>query len=353
MKNERRLIYSYLENEQRGQKIHELIAPYIIASDNVLDANCGVCPVSRYIQCKDVLAFDVDEDMVRESHNYLPSVINCSDEEFTNTQNRYTDKYYDVVMLLGITGGGVKEIESDYEFNFLRNRIKNFAPRVIVLEASLMYESAKPIVAALSCFKEYDVKREVITIETDKEILKERVVFIFTKKDKRNYAEKYRDYSESLQKGHTLKTDCWNEVRYEYAIRADVYLEQDETIFNEAKEKGFNVVQGDIREMPFKDKEFDTIVDMSTIDHVLEFRRVLSEYNRTLKAKGILLLVTWLGVKPSAEVEYSEMKSWHCYFPPKEFQTELKKYFEIVEIKEFEEFHTEFSQLKFFHCIKK
>jgi SAM-dependent methyltransferase len=97
-----------------------------------------------------------------------------------------------------------------------------------------------------------------------------------------------------------LKTDLCNETRDKRCF-ADYtknwfFLEIDRKICISAREKypSLNVIEGDIRHLVFKNDLFDGIIDLSTIDHVQEYRQVLDEYRRTLKFKGIMLLIVWL-----------------------------------------------------------
>jgi len=53
-------------------------------------------------------------------------------------------------------------------------------------------------------------------------------------------------------------------------------------------------VQASITHLPFRDCSFDIVWDISTIDHIpLKLReKVIEEYFRTLKSKGVLILIT-------------------------------------------------------------
>lgn len=110
--------------------------------------------------------------------------------------------------------------------------------------------------------------------------------------------------------GKTLKTDTWNEVNTEYPIKADKYIELDKARVRLAKEMGYDAVVGDIRDMPFEDEEFDNIIDLSTIDHVPDFKPVLKEYYRVLKEDGLLVVVVWLGDRKRREEDWGGYQYW-------------------------------------------
>ncbi|MFH1586986.1 MAG: class I SAM-dependent methyltransferase [Candidatus Diapherotrites archaeon] len=57
------------------------------------------------------------------------------------------------------------------------------------------------------------------------------------------------------------------------------------------KKKGLkNVSNGDIRNMPFRNNEFDLVVGLDVLEHVKENKKAISEFNRVLKDNGFLLL---------------------------------------------------------------
>jgi hypothetical protein len=122
------------------------------------------------------------------------------------------------------------------------------------------------------------------------------------------YVEKAIELSKRFKGCKVLKTDCHNEsgifVHSKPIIpriwdSVDVTaLEIDETVINRAKDNigsdKWNVVQGDIRKLPFKDKEFSLVLDFSTIDHVHyeELDLVVQEYVRVSSA---FFIVVWTG----------------------------------------------------------
>lgn len=104
-----------------------------------------------------------------------------------------------------------------------------------------------------------------------------------------------------------LKTDLWNEtIETKRDILAnlngddnfEIYgIDISDEICHLGKKvlKNIKVVNCDIRRIPFVDKYFDVVLDISTIDHVPEndIVFVLKEYNRILKDGGVLILISW------------------------------------------------------------
>lgn len=58
------------------------------------------------------------------------------------------------------------------------------------------------------------------------------------------------------------------------------------------KSKGFTVVQGDGRDLPFKNVTFNSISMLDVIEHIPHPELVLKEISRVLKLGGILILTT-------------------------------------------------------------
>lgn len=117
----------------------------------------------------------------------------------------------------------------------------------------------------------------------------------------------YATYNEIVAKelkgvqGRILKTDTYNEICGDYRelpllYQYDMaYIEVDGKKCESAHKlhPELNIVQGDIRELPFPDNYFSAIVDMSTIDHIHpdDVPTVVAEYNRVLD--GRLIMVAW------------------------------------------------------------
>lgn len=143
----------------------------------------------------------------------------------------------------------------------------------------------------------------------------------------------YQDIAHPFKRGYTLKTDVWQETRdkYEAPIEADEYLELLPDLVEKAKERGLNVTQGTITDMPYEDGRFDTLIDTSTIDHVLNYTDALKEYARVLKPNGKMLLITWVTDKETWADGQDLAGGNQYYFNEWEFTAEMKKYFSIYE----------------------
>ncbi|MEK6826367.1 MAG: class I SAM-dependent methyltransferase, partial [Nanoarchaeota archaeon] len=56
------------------------------------------------------------------------------------------------------------------------------------------------------------------------------------------------------------------------------------------------LIRADMLRLPFKDREFDYVLSVASLHHVTDdkdSKKALSEMNRVLKKKGILLLTVW------------------------------------------------------------
>ncbi len=101
--------------------------------------------------------------------------------------------------------------------------------------------------------------------------------------------------------GRILKTDTYNEICHNYKELPLLYQYDTTYIEIDNKRVGLahkqhpelNIIQGDIRDLPFPDNYFSAIVDMSTIDHIHpdDTPKVIAEYNRVLNGK--LIMVAW------------------------------------------------------------
>lgn len=139
----------------------------------------------------------------------------------------------------------------------------------------------------------------------------------------------YKDSSEKLMAVHknVLKTDCYNEAVGRPIIKGKeaTIIEFDPYIIEKALEANpeLNIVQGDIRNMPFKDNEFDLILDLSTIDHIPpeDLDRTLKGYARI--CNGVVFIITWFGKRTNPK----EWLSANQYFFDDEFITIANKYF--------------------------
>lgn len=147
-----------------------------------------------------------------------------------------------------------------------------------------------------------------------------------------------------------LKTDAHNEAWiYPESIPIAPHLECDGVICLEydlnvidwAKKwnwKRVSIEQWDIRSLEvFENEYFDTIIDLSTIDHIApkDVASVLDWYKRVLKKDGKILMVAWTGhpwdsVTIDSDIQWEEWNSWNqYYFNRKWLEWELVKRFKI------------------------
>jgi ubiquinone/menaquinone biosynthesis C-methylase UbiE len=142
---------------------------------------------------------------------------------------------------------------------------------------------------------------------------------------------KYQELANEIRKGSTLKTDAWQEHKNDGTfIQADYYVEILPNVVTKAKSLGFNVIEGTILNLPFEDNTFDTLIDTSTIDHVLNFKDVLKEYKRVLKEDGSILITVWTTHLPTRSEEQDAAGGTQYIFNNKELEEELDKYFTIT-----------------------
>ena len=143
---------------------------------------------------------------------------------------------------------------------------------------------------------------------------------------------KYQELAEIFKEGRVLKTDVWQETRDndEAPIQADEYLELLPDLVAKGKERGLNVTQGSIEDMPYKNGEFDTVIDTSTIDHTSQYAKVISEYRRVLRDDGLLLLIAWNTSLPTLEDGGDLAGGRQYFFNRGEFRSEVERHFLIT-----------------------
>ena len=152
------------------------------------------------------------------------------------------------------------------------------------------------------------------------------------------YLEFARDITSVFTDPRILKLDCHNEV-YSRPIDGGIalnvkgnviVLEADlkEIIKCREQTPGINVIEGDMRDIPFKTNYFDCILDLSTLDHIRpsEVAHTLGEYARVLKKGGRILLCVWYG--KTKEIFKENAKDWDAtyqyYFKRKDVEKYLK-----------------------------
>ncbi len=143
-----------------------------------------------------------------------------------------------------------------------------------------------------------------------------------------------------------LKADCSNEFHghpksgcfclvmggIAPLMEADVtLLEIDKTLVRktQALYPDLNIVMGDIRDIPFSDRVFDTVLDLSTLDHVpfKDGDKVLKEYSRVLKNGGNMVLAVWT---VNGNKNYNHNNGDVYYFAKNPLRKNILKYFTIV-----------------------
>jgi len=147
----------------------------------------------------------------------------------------------------------------------------------------------------------------------------------------------YKTRSQEIMTGNVLKTDCYNEGFGRPIIEDEraTLVEVDEENIKKAKEANpkLNIIKGDIRELTF-DKEFDVILDLSTIDHIKEdeLEKVFTCYQKALKPNGKILIIAWM-----TDVSFDLDKVWEpkdqYFFNEKIFKNIFDRHFKRLEEK--------------------
>jgi ubiquinone/menaquinone biosynthesis C-methylase UbiE len=139
--------------------------------------------------------------------------------------------------------------------------------------------------------------------------------------------KQYQDLADTVRKGVVLKTDAWQEHKGDGSeIKADYYVEILPNVCEKAQELGFNVIKGSVVALPFQDNYFDTVIDTSTIDHVLNYGSVLKEYKRVLKEDGNFMIVVWTTDLPTHTESLKDASGGEQHlFNKEEFEKCLKE----------------------------
>jgi SAM-dependent methyltransferase len=97
--------------------------------------------------------------------------------------------------------------------------------------------------------------------------------------------------------------------------------------------KNTNIIQGDIRKLPFKNHSFDIILDLSTIDHIPENQAydVIKEYGHILKRGGILTLIFWYDSFAIKHIMRKRETESQYIYSLKLIKNEIDKEFDILE----------------------
>ncbi|MBK9272870.1 MAG: class I SAM-dependent methyltransferase [Saprospiraceae bacterium] len=129
---------------------------------------------------------------------------------------------------------------------------------------------------------------------------------------------------------NVLKTDAYNElldIPIEGGIAPNLgnqnitLLEYEVLYVNKVRKliPEIEVVEGDIRKLPFENNTFDVLMDFSTIDHIQpkDLEQTLRGYKNVVKRKGDVIIVSWVTTNSTVYEETLERgKTWHtlCQF---------------------------------------
>jgi SAM-dependent methyltransferase len=142
-----------------------------------------------------------------------------------------------------------------------------------------------------------------------------------------------------------LKLDLWNEALNTRILHwvagqgADTWgIDLSTVVAKRARsaateeEASFEIVQGDIRWLPFAEDSFDFVYTMGTIEHIAEYRQAVSEIRRVMKPGGTAIVGVpnkWdPGFRPLF-VQLMRMLGGYPYDPEKSFSSsELRRVLE-------------------------
>jgi len=152
-----------------------------------------------------------------------------------------------------------------------------------------------------------------------------------------------------------LKTDIFNEITLRHPTPGGILLnlkrdpatmELHAIEYDEKKvfiawymqmEHFVKVTRGDMRNLPYEDKYFDLVLDLSTLDHIRieDIEQVFLQYNKVLKDKGLLVLFSWCADFYTYGYAGPGIDMWHFdnqyWFPPDQVREKLQCYFNILE----------------------
>lgn len=149
----------------------------------------------------------------------------------------------------------------------------------------------------------------------------------------------YVTRSREIARGVVLKTDTFNESgRRWWCVPVVDKLECDRVTCVEidgaraeiCRENfpGVTVHHNDLTKIRFDENEFDTILDLSTIDHIYDWESLLGKYHSWLKVGGEILLIVWLADK---EINDGLMGTDIQYvFDVKKFSATVSSLFTVV-----------------------
>jgi SAM-dependent methyltransferase len=144
-----------------------------------------------------------------------------------------------------------------------------------------------------------------------------------------------------------LKTDASNEAG-DLPVKGGIAgnlagqvtcIEYDDEVVARAREKNPNILidKGDVRNILAPPETFDIVLDLSTIDHIhpADVPKVLDQYQRILKMRGVLLIVSWITGNEKHKEEWGRAEKWspksQYRFMENDFTNWLAERFTIVE----------------------
>ncbi len=150
-----------------------------------------------------------------------------------------------------------------------------------------------------------------------------------------------------------LKTDLWNELKTDWPIQADSFVEIDEELVKIANMKGLNSINCSITELNIKCGSFKTIIDLSTIDHIEDPYPALKEYYRVLENSpdSNCFIVCWIGMQEPLKM--NDWDGWQFCFNKDDFISKIYKVgFSINGLEVFKSIGNPEKQLIYFHLKK-
>ncbi len=98
-----------------------------------------------------------------------------------------------------------------------------------------------------------------------------------------------------IEERDTLKVGAEEEAYGQFPIKADYYLDTNKGTVAVAKKKGYNaIVSQSSSEIIYKDKKFDTIINILDINKFDDYEAILKEYARLMDIESLLFIVVKL-----------------------------------------------------------